>query len=337
MLVDLLIILAKILIVFVGLAVGVMVSIYLERRVAAFISDRLGPNRVGPMGLFQPLADGLKFFMKEDIIVASANRFIYLAAPVIIMVPAFMTFAVIPVGPDLHALGRVIPMQIADVNIGILYILALTSLGVYGIVLGGWGSNSKYPLLGGLRSSAQLISYELSMGLALIAVLMLSGSLQLNDIVVSQQGLWNVVRQPVAFLIFLTAVFAETNRLPFDLPEAEQELVGGYHTEYSSMKFAMFFMAEYANMITASALITTLFFGGWDIPFVSEVALGNWGVLLGVIAFTLKTLFFIFFFIWVRWSFPRFRYDQVMRLGWQMMLPVALANILVTGLVMAYL
>lgn len=337
MLVDLLIILAKIIIVFVGLAVGVMVSIYLERRVAAFISDRLGPNRVGPKGMFQPLADGLKFFMKEDIIVESANKIIYLAAPVIIMVPAFMTFAVVPIAPDLHAFGRVIPMQIANVNIGILYILALTSLGVYGIVLGGWSSNSKYPLLGGLRSSAQLISYELSLGLALVAVLMMTGSLQLNDIVVSQQGMWNVVRQPVAFLIFLTAVFAETNRLPFDLPEAEQELVGGYHTEYSSMKFAMFFMAEYANMITASALIATLFFGGWDIPFVHEAALGNWGVLLGAIAFTLKTLFFIFFFIWVRWSFPRFRYDQVMRLGWQMMLPVALVNILVTGLVMAYL
>jgi NADH-quinone oxidoreductase subunit H len=289
---------------------------------------------VGPQGIFQPLADGIKFLMKEDIIPAGVDKPIFILAPAIMLIPALMTFAVIPFGSDITLFGRQIPLQVADVNVGILYILALTSIGVYGIVLAGWSSNSKYSLLGGLRSSAQLISYELAMGLAVVSIILLSGSLKLNDIVGDQQGhflSWNVFKQPLAFLIFLVAVYAETNRLPFDLSEAEQELVGGYHTEYSSMKFAMFFMAEYANMITAAALTVTLFFGGWDVPFLNETSLGLWGALLSVTSFILKMGFFLFLFIWVRWTFPRFRYDQLMRLGWKVMLPMALFNIFLTA------
>ena len=328
------IILVKVLVVFAGTMLTVLIMIYAERRVSAFIQGRLGPNRVGPQGIFQPLADGIKFLMKEDIIPAGVDKPIFILAPAILLIPALMTFAVIPFGSDITLFGRQIPLQVADVNVGILYILALTSIGVYGIVLAGWSSNSKYSLLGGLRSSAQLISYELAMGLAVVSIILLSGSLKLNDIVGDQQGhflSWNVFKQPLAFLIFLVAVYAETNRLPFDLSEAEQELVGGYHTEYSSMKFAMFFMAEYTNMITAAALTVTLFFGGWDVPFVNEAALGLWGAMLSVTSFILKMGFFLFLFIWVRWTFPRFRYDQLMRLGWKVMLPLALFNIFLTA------
>jgi NADH-quinone oxidoreductase subunit H len=328
------IILVKVLVVFAATLLTVLIMIYAERRVSAFIQGRLGPNRVGPQGIFQPLADGIKFLMKEDIIPAGVDKPIFILAPAILLIPALMTFAVIPFGSDIILFGRQIPLQVADVNIGILYVLALTSIGVYGIVLAGWSSNNKYSLLGGLRSSAQLISYELAMGLAVVSIILLSGSLKLNDIVGDQQGhflSWNVFKQPLAFLIFLVAVYAETNRLPFDLSEAEQELVGGYHTEYSSMKFAMFFMAEYANMITAAALTVTIFFGGWDVPFVNEAALGVWGAMLSVTSFILKMGFFLFLFIWVRWTFPRFRYDQLMKLGWKVMLPLALFNIFVTA------
>ena len=328
------IILVKVLVVFAGTMLTVLIMIYAERRVSAFIQGRLGPNRVGPQGIFQPLADGIKFLMKEDIIPGGVDKPIFILAPAILLIPALMTFAVIPFGSDITLFGRQIPLQVADVNVGILYILALTSIGVYGIVLAGWSSNSKYSLLGGLRSSAQLISYELAMGLAVVSIILLSGSLKLNDIVGDQQGhflSWNVFKQPLAFLIFLVAVYAETNRLPFDLSEAEQELVGGYHTEYSSMKFAMFFMAEYANMITAAALTVTLFFGGWDVPFVNEATLGMWGAMLSVTSFILKMGFFLFLFIWVRWTFPRFRYDQLMKLGWKVMLPLALFNIFLTA------
>ena len=328
------IILVKVLVVFAGTMLTVLIMIYAERRVSAFIQGRLGPNRVGPQGIFQPLADGIKFLMKEEFIPAGVDKPIFILAPAILLIPALMTFAVIPFGSDITLFGRQIPLQVADVNVGILYILALTSIGVYGIVLAGWSSNSKYSLLGGLRSSAQLISYELAMGLAVVSIILLSGSLKLNDIVGDQQGhflSWNVFKQPLAFLIFLVAVYAETNRLPFDLSEAEQELVGGYHTEYSSMKFAMFFMAEYANMITAAALTVTLFFGGWDVPFVNEAALGMWGAMLSVTSFILKMGFFLFLFIWVRWTFPRFRYDQLMKIGWKVMLPIALLNIFITA------
>jgi NADH-quinone oxidoreductase subunit H len=328
------IICVKVLLVFAATMLTVLIMIYAERRVSAFMQGRLGPNRVGPQGLLQPIADGIKFLMKEDIIPAGVDKPIFILAPAVLLIPALMTFAVIPFGSDITLFGRQIPLQVADVNVGILYVLALTSIGVYGIVLAGWSSNSKYSLLGGLRSAAQLISYELAMGLAVVSIILLSGSLKLNDIVADQQGYlfsWNVFKQPVAFIIFLIAVYAETNRLPFDLSEAEQELVGGYHTEYSSIKFSMFFMAEYANMITAAALTVTLFFGGWDVPLINETSLGIWGTLLSVLSFILKMGFFLFLFIWVRWTFPRFRYDQLMKLGWKVMLPIALLNIFITA------
>ncbi len=328
------IICVKVLLVFAATMLTVLIMIYAERRVSAFMQGRLGPNRVGPQGLLQPIADGIKFLMKEDIIPAGVDKPIFILAPAVLLIPALMTFAVIPFGSDITLFGRQIPLQVADVNVGILYVLALTSIGVYGIVLAGWSSNSKYSLLGGLRSAAQLISYELAMGLAVVSIILLSGSLKLNDIVADQQGYlfsWNVFKQPVAFIIFLLAVYAETNRLPFDLSEAEQELVGGYHTEYSSIKFSMFFMAEYANMITAAALTVTLFFGGWDVPLINETSLGIWGTLLSVSSFILKMGFFLFLFIWVRWTFPRFRYDQLMKLGWKVMLPIALLNIFITA------
>ena len=328
------IILVKVLVVFAATLLTVLLMIYSERRVSAFIQGRLGPNRVGPQGLLQPIADGIKFLMKEDIIPAGVDKPIFILAPAILLIPALMTFAVIPFGSDIILFGRQIPLQVADVNVGILYVLALTSIGVYGIVLAGWSSNNKYSLVGGLRSSAQLISYELAMGLAVVSIILLSGSLKLNDIVADQQGYffsWNIFKQPLAFIIFLVAVYAETNRLPFDLSEAEQELVGGYHTEYSSMKFAMFFMAEYANMVTAAALTVTLFFGGWDFPLVNEASLGIWGVVLSLLSFILKMGFFLFLFIWVRWTFPRFRYDQLMKLGWKVLMPLALFNIFITA------
>ncbi len=328
------IIVVKVLVVFAATMLGVLVMIYAERRVSAFMQDRVGPNRVGPKGVLQPLADGIKFLMKEDLVPERVDKPIFILAPAILLIPALMTFAVIPFGSSINLFGREIALQVADVNVGILYVLALTSISVYGIVLAGWSSNNKYSLLGGLRSSAQLISYELAMGLAVVSIILLAGSLRLNDIITDQQGSffsWNIFRQPLAFLIFLIAVYAETNRLPFDLSESEQELVGGYHTEYSSMKFAMFFMAEYANMITAAALTVTLFFGGWDVPLLDEGSLGLFGTLLSVLSFILKMSFFLFLFIWVRWTFPRFRYDQLMRLGWKVMLPLALFNIFLTG------
>jgi len=332
------IICTKVFIIFAGTMLTVLIMIYAERRVSAFMQGRLGPNRVGPQGLLQPIADGIKFLMKEDIIPAGADKPVYLIAPAMLLIPALMTFAVIPFGSDISLFNRNISLQVADINIGILYILALTSIGVYGLVLAGWASNSKYPLIGGLRSSAQLISYELAMGLAIVSIVLLAGSLRLNDIVANQQGYifsWNICKQPLAFLIFLIAVYAETNRLPFDLTECEQELVGGYHTEYSSMKFAMFFMAEYANMITGAALTVTLFFGGWDVPFLNENSLGIIGAVLSVLAFIIKTAFFLFLYIWVRWTFPRFRYDQLMYLGWKVLLPLALLNIFITGGILA--
>ena len=328
------IICVKVLLVFAITMLTILIMIYAERRVSAFMQGRLGPNRVGPQGLLQPIADGIKFLMKEDIIPAGVDKPIYLLAPAMLLIPALMTFAIIPFGSDITMFGRNIPLQVADINVGILYILALTSIGVYGLVLAGWSSNSKYPLIGGLRSSAQLISYELAMGLAIVSIVLLAGSLRLNDIIANQQGYflsWNVFKQPLAFLIFLIAVYAETNRLPFDLTEAEQELVGGYHTEYSSMKFAMFFMAEYANMITGAALTVTLFLGGWDVPFINESSMGILGVILSIVSFACKTAFFLFLYIWVRWTFPRFRYDQLMNIGWKVLLPLALVNIFITA------
>jgi len=341
--IDIAIMAAKILMVIAVNFLVLMILELAERRISAFIQDRLGPNRVGPEGIFQPIADGVKFLFKEDLIPGHVNRFLYLLAPVLVLTPALMTFAVIPFGRTLVAWGREIPMQIVDLNVGILYVFALVSVGVYGVVIAGWASNSKYPLLGGLRASAQMISYELSLGLAIIGVLMITGSLQMSRVVEYQTGelfgflpRWNIFQQPLGFLIFLIAAFAETNRLPFDLPETEPELVGGYHTEYSSMKFAMFFMGEYIALITSAAVLATLFLGGWDVPWVDEAALGLWGTILSMGAFAVKTGFFLFFYLWVRWTVPRFRFDQLMRIGWKVLLPLALLNIMITGLWMAW-
>ena len=335
--------LIKIVLVLGAVVTTVAYVVLAERKISAFIQNRLGPNRVGPWGLLQPLADGLKFMFKEDLIPGHVNRVIYLIAPAAILIPALMGFAVVPFGDRLNLFGRDIQLQIANVDIGILYVLALASLAVYGIVLAGWAANNKYALLGGLRASAQMISYEISLGLSLIGVLMLTGSLRLNDVVEMQVthsilGViprWNVFTQPLGFLIFTICAFAETNRLPFDLPESEQELVAGYHTEYSGMKFAMFFMAEYASMITASAVIVTLFFGGWHLPGLDPRNPTLATSLIQVATFALKTGFFLFLFIWVRWTVPRFRYDQVMWLGWKVLLPLTLLNITITGVVMA--
>ncbi|HEY3251066.1 MAG TPA: NADH-quinone oxidoreductase subunit NuoH [Ignavibacteria bacterium] len=336
--IEILITSIKIVVVLTALLLGVAYSVYAERRVSAFIQNRLGPNRVGPEGLLQPFADVLKLVFKEDVVPANANKPIHTLAPMISIFVALTTIAVVPFGYTITLWGKVISLQIADVNVGILYILALTSLGVYGITLSGWSSNSKYSLFGGIRSSAQMISYELSMGLAVVGVVLVTGSLSLQDIVLRQYGWkWNILIQPIGFIVFLVASFAETNRAPFDLPEAEPELVGGYHTEYSSMKFALFFLAEYANMIVASAVITTLFLGGWQFPYLQTFGLPPLIVsILQVLVFALKVIFMIFFFIWVRWSLPRFRYDQLMNLGWKVMLPLSIANIIVTAIVVTF-
>ncbi len=310
--------------------------VLLERKVSAYMQDRIGPNRVGPKGLFQPFADILKLVLKEMIVPEKANQFIHALAPVISITVAIGALAVIPFGNYIVIGGQKISLLIANVNVGVLYILALSSLGVYGITLSGWASNSKYSLLGGLRSSAQMISYELSLGLSLVGVLMIDGTLQLDKITMIQSsGLWNIVYQPVGFLIFVTAAFAETNRLPFDLPEAEPELVGGYHTEYSGMRWGLFFLSEYTNMIVSSALMIALYFGGWSLPYVNYAAMApNIAALLQVLTFFAKLGVLIFVFMWVRWTLPRFRYDQLMNVGWKIMLPLAILNLLGTGAVL---
>ena len=295
----------KILIIVHMLLIGVMIMIWAERRVSGWKQDRLGPNRVGPQGLLQPIADGLKFLFKEDLIPNHVDKPLYVLAPAMLLVPALVTVAVVPFGSSITVLGHEIPLQIADVNIGILYVLAITSLGVYGVVLGAWASNNKYSLLGGLRSSAQMISYELTLGLAIIGVLMLTSSLSLRTIAIEQGAYpwqWNFLIHFPAFLAFTTAMFAETNRLPFDLAEAEQELVAGYHTEYSSMKFAMFFMAEYMNMIVGSAVVVTLFLGGWHFFGLENMGGPVWSGLISFGIFFVKTAIFLFVFIWVRWD-----------------------------------
>ena len=319
-----------------GVMLGIVAYVVLlERRLSAGIQNRIGPNRVGWQGLLQPIADVMKLVFKEDIVPTKANRFIHDLAPIISIGVAMTTFAVIPFGDRIILFGYDIKLQIANVNIGILYILALTSLGVYGLTLSGWSSNSKYPLLGGIRSCAQMISYELSMGLSIIGVIMIAGSLQLDKIVEAQAGWrWNIVLQPIGFITFVVAAFAETNRLPFDLPEAEPELVAGYHTEYSGMKFAMFYLAEYANTFVSSALITTLFLGGWQVPFIYSLGLSDfWISIIQVLGFLAKTIILVAFFIVIRWTIPRFRYDQLMNLGWKFMLPITILNLLITGVV----
>lgn len=334
----------KSLAVIVVLLTAVAYSVWLERKVSAHIQNRWGPTRVGPFGLLQPLADGIKFIFKEDLTQPHVYKPLYIAAPMIAVVLAISSIAVIPFGnwlyiPEIH-LGHWLTieaidtqLQITDLNIGLLIILGITSMGVYGVALAGWSSNSKYSLLGGLRASAQMISYEVSLGLSLVGVLILSGSFSLRDIVEKQQHLhWNIFLQPVAFFTYLISAYAETNRTPFDLPEAESELVAGYHTEYSAMKFAMFFMAEYANMVTVACLATLLFFGGWMGPLFGPPFLQT---VLPVFWFCLKVFFFMFLYVWVRWTLPRFRYDQLMAFGWKVLLPVAMANVVITALVVA--
>ncbi len=317
---------------------------FYERKVSAWMQNRYGPNRTGPKGYFQFMADGTKFFTKEDIIPAYVDRPIYLLAPMAIMVPALILFAVIPFGMPFYWNGSIINLQIADMGIGVLYLIAVAGMGIYGIVLGAWASNSKYPLFGGIRASAQMVSYALAMGLSIIAVVLIAGSASANSFsltyIIERQteywfGIipkWNVFASPVAFVIFLICTFAESNRLPFDFAEAEQELVGGYHTEYSSMKFAMFMLSEYVNMITLSMLIVVLFFGGWHVPGIEAIPSAWIAVPISVLAFLLKTAFFMFLFLWIRWTLPRLRYDQLMGLSWKVLLPVALANVLVTAL-----
>ncbi len=338
-LINTLISLIKILVVEIVLLTGVAYSVYAERRISAFIQNRIGPNRVGPAGLLQPIADVFKLLLKEDIVPEKANRFIHSLAPAISLVVALSTFAVIPFGDKIVLFGREIQLQIADVNIGILYILALLSLGVYGITLSGWSSNNKYSLLGGLRASAQMISYELAMGVSVLAIILINGTLRLDTIVANQFGWkWNIILQPLGFITFLISSFAETNRTPFDLPEAEQELVGGYHTEYSSMKFALFFLAEYANVIVSAGVITTLYLGGWQFPYLQTFGLpAFWVSILQVITFSVKVVLMVFFFIWIRWTIPRFKYNQLMNLGWKVMLPLALANLVITAAVLILL
>ena len=333
----------------------VAVTTLVERRVAAFIQDRYGPNRVGWFGILQPAADGLKNFLKEETMPAAAAQPYFVLGPILSLTPALVIFAVVPFAAPMPTPWGVVPMIVADVPIGILYVLALSSLGVYGVVMGGWSSNNKYSFLGGLRASAQMVSYEVALGLAIVAVLMLAGNVTLTEMIWQQQQLnfWFALPLSLAFILFVISAFAETSRTPFDMPEAESELVGGFHTEYSGMKYAMYPMGEYAHMLTSSALMATLFFGGWDIPFwtgddayllngewirgFSEngapiaAELAWWKSMLTFGVFAAKTYFFVIFYIWVRWTVPRFRYDQIMQLGWKVMLPVALAYVMVVA------
>lgn len=338
-------------VVFVGLLLTVAYTTLAERRVSAFIQDRVGPNRAGPWGLLQPIADGIKNFVKEETLPERAHKFFFLLGPLITMAPAMVTIAVIPFAAPLPTRWGVVDMVVADLPIGILYILAISSLGVYGVVLGGWASNNKYSFLGALRASAQMVSYEVALGLSLVAVLMLAGNVTLTEVIWKQQqlGMWFVFPLSLAFILFIISAFAETNRLPFDMPEAESELVAGYLTEYSAMKYAMFMIGEFSHMVMASALMATLFLGGWDLPGVWDNAFwydgqlisgfdasgatiaatpAVWKTLLTFAGFALKTGFFLLVFIWVRWTLPRFRYDQVMALGWKVMLPVSLAYVM---------
>jgi NADH-quinone oxidoreductase subunit H len=314
-----------------------MYSTYAERKVAAFMQDRRGPNRAGPFGILQPMADGMKLFFKEEIVPNFSSKFLFILGPILAMLTAIMVSAVIPWGDKLHIFGRDVTLQIADINIGILYIFGVVSLGVYGIMIGGWASNNKFSLLGAMRAASQIISYELALGIALIGLLMITGTLSLNEMVAQQKDLtWNIFLQPLGFLIFLICAFAETNRTPFDLPEAENELMGGYHAEYSSMKLGFYLFAEYVNMFLSGAVMTTLYFGGYDIPFVNDANLihtigQNWVTIIEGAVFFVKISMFIFLFMWVRWTVPRFRYDQLMNLGWKILLPLSLFNMLVTG------
>ncbi len=315
-----------------------MYSTYAERKVAAFLQDRIGPNRAGPFGILQPVADGVKMFMKEEIIPSHADKALFILGPCVMMMTACLTGVVVPWGSSLIINGKEYILQVTDINIGILYVFGVVSIGVYGIMIGGWASNNKYSLMGAIRASSQMISYELAMGLSIIALVMMTGTLSLREIVGQQPGFhWNVFYQPLSFLLFIVCAFAETNRTPFDLPECETELVGGYHTEYSSMKLGFYLFAEYINMFISSAIIASLFFGGYNFPFINGLGLShNVTALIGTAIFMGKIFFFIFFFMWIRWTIPRFRYDQLMNLGWKYLIPLALINIFITGVVVLY-
>jgi NADH-quinone oxidoreductase subunit H len=326
-------------IVFASLGIALYTT-FSERKVAAVLQDRPGPNRAGPMGLLQPLADGLKLIMKEEIIPNSASKGLFILGPAMAMTAALMTCAVIPWSSSVELFGRKIDLQIADINIGILYVFGVVSMGVYGIMIGGWASNNKFSLMAALRGASQAISYELAMGLALIAVLMISGSLSLKTIVDQQMApgaWWNIVYQPLGFILFFICAMAECNRTPFDLPEAENELNMGYHQEYSSMKLGFYLFAEYVNMIMSSAVMASLYFGGYDVPFLDESSLApNIAAIIGVVSLLTKIVIFLFLFMWIRWTIPRFRYDQLMNLGWKSLIPLALVNMLATGAVILW-
>jgi len=337
---DTTIIIEKSVIIFVVFAITMLMAMYstwAERKVAAWLQDRIGPNRAGPLGLLQPPADGLKLFAKEEFEPNTPNKFLFVVGPAIAMSTALMTSAVIPWGDKLHLFGRDILLQATDINVAVLYIFAVVSVGVYGIMIGGWASNNKFSLIGAIRAASQMISYEVAMGLSIIALLMMTGTLSLREISAQQAGMnWNVFYQPLSFLIFLICAFAETNRTPFDLAECETELIGGYHTEYSSMKMGFYLFAEYANMFVSSTILAVLFFGGYNYPGMSW-AVENWGVnianVLGIVALFIKICGFIFFYMWVRWTIPRFRYDQFMNLGWRILIPLSIVNIMITGIV----
>lgn len=335
---DIIIKFILVVIIFAISLVVAMYSTYAERKLAAFFQDRVGPNRAGPWGILQPLADGGKMFLKEEIIPTNANGFLFIVGPSLAIMTACIGSAVIPWGQKLVIGTHVIDLQVADINVGILYIFGVVSLGVYGIMIGGWASNNKYSLLGAIRAASQNISYEISMGLSIIALLLVTGTLSLREIAEQQHGFWgngwftwNFFKQPLGFLLFIVCAFAETNRSPFDLPECETELVGGYHTEYSSMKLGFYLFAEYINMFISSAVMATLYFGGYNFPFMDMIHSPNLVAILGVVALFAKIFAFIFFFMWVRWTIPRFRYDQLMDLGWKSLIPLAIANIIITG------
>ncbi len=313
-------------------------STYAERKIAAFLQDRVGPDRAGPFGLLQPVADGVKMFMKEEIIPSNADRLLFILGPCIMMMTSCMTGVVIPWGHGLEINGTFYPVQITDINIGILYVFGVVSIGVYGIMIGGWASNNKYSLMGAIRASSQMISYELAMGMAVIALIMTTGTLSIREMVEQQHGFhWNVFTQPLGFVLFIICAFAECNRTPFDLPECETELVGGYHTEYSSMKLGFYLFAEYINMFISAAIISSLYFGGYNFPFIDQLGFSpNILSIVGTLIFFGKIFFFIFFFMWIRWTIPRFRYDQLMHLGWRTMIPLGILNILGTGVYVLY-
>jgi NADH-quinone oxidoreductase subunit H len=337
--------LEKLIIVVAVFAISMLVALYstyFERKVAAWFQDRIGPDRAGKFGLLQPLADGVKMFMKEDFIPRNADKWLFIMGPGIVMFTSLLISVIIPWGPDLVVFGRTVALQVADLDIGILFILGVLSIGVYGIMIGGWASNNKFSLFSAIRASSQMISYELAMGISVITIVLMTGSLSLRDITESQHGFWkdgwfswNVFSQPLAFFIFFVCSLAELNRAPFDLAECESELIGGYHTEYGSMKLGFFLFGEYVSMFISSAVISILFFGGYNFPGMDHFS-GNTLAILGVVALFAKTFFFIFLFMWIRWTLPRFRFDQLMHIGWKKLIPLSLINLLVTGLVIAF-